>query len=265
LSELLIKNKIEGANEIQRKKLIQWSLLQHYEVTETPLIDITQSLRVACSFAQLTNNENSAFIYVFGLPYYSNRISVNSEHDLINIRLLSICPPQALRPYFQEGYLVGTDDITNEYINKGELDLNNRLIAKFEIPNTKKFWGRDFNKIPESALYPKGDTIEKICHEIGKELTTSNTSANIGDFLKLWVGLEQTILSDARNFNSAVYNMRGALTILMKYREDKYGLLKEFDFLRMFRNKLVHNPTAVSEADISRNTQILQRIMNEYK
>lgn len=53
LVELFKKNKIEGLTEFQRKKLIQWSLLQHYEVTETPLIDVTQSLRVACSFAML--------------------------------------------------------------------------------------------------------------------------------------------------------------------------------------------------------------------
>ena len=48
---------------------------------------------------------NSAFVYVFGLPYYHNRISIDSEHDLVNIRLLSIMPPEALRAYFQEGFL----------------------------------------------------------------------------------------------------------------------------------------------------------------
>lgn len=160
LIELFKKNNIEGLAELERKKLIQWSLLQHYEVTETPLIDITQSLRVACSFAMLKNSEDTAFVYVFGLPYYTNRISINSEHDLINIRLLSISPPQALRPYFQEGYLVGTDDITNEYSNKGELDLNNRLIAKFEIPNSDDFWGNEFERIPDTALYPDNDIIE---------------------------------------------------------------------------------------------------------
>ena len=264
LTELLTKNKIEGANEIQRKKLIQWSLLQHYEVTETPLIDVTQSLRVACSFAQLANNEKTAFIYAFGLPYYSNRISVNSEHDLINIRLLSICPPQALRPYFQEGYLVGTDDITNEYLNKGELDLNNRLIAKFEIPNTERFWGKDFNRIPESALYPKGDAIEKICNEIGQELIIDIAPANIGDFLKQWTDFEQIVLTDARRYNSAVHNMRDAVLTLMKYREEKYNLLKEFDNLRMFRNKLVHNPTGISNEQLRKNTENIGKIKTQY-
>ena len=69
---------------------MQWSILQHYEVCGTPLIDFTHSFRVACSFAQLENESDRAYIYVFGLPYITNRISINSEHDLINIRLLSI-------------------------------------------------------------------------------------------------------------------------------------------------------------------------------
>lgn len=264
LVELFKRHKVEGHTEFQRKKLIQWSLLQHYEVTETPLVDVTQSLRVACSFSMLGNTEKSAFIYVFGLPYYTNRISVNSEHDLINIRLLSICPPQALRPYFQEGYLVGTDDITNEYTNKGELDLNTRLIAKYEIPNTDKFWGKEFDKIPDSALYPKNDTIEEICKEIGQELASDIAPSNLGDFLKLWIEFEQVILRDARKFKREVYNTRDAMLVLMKYKEEKYGLLKEFDYLRTFRNRLVHNPTGISNEELRKMTLNLKEIKNQY-
>lgn len=264
LVELFKRHKVEGHTEFQRKKLIQWSLLQHYEVTETPLVDVTQSLRVACSFSMLGNNEKSAFIYVFGLPYYTNRISVNSEHDLINIRLLSICPPQALRPYFQEGYLVGTDDITNEYTNKGELDLNTRLIAKYEIPNTDKFWGKEFDKIPDSALYPKNDTIEEICKEIGQELASDIAPSNLGDFLKLWTEFEQVILNDARKFKREVHNTRDAMLVLMKYKEEKYGLLKEFDYLRTFRNRLVHNPTGISNEELRKMTLNLKQIKNQY-
>lgn len=265
LSKLFIDNKIEGHSEISRKKLIQWSLLQHYEVAETPLLDVTQSLRVACSFAQLNNTEKTAFVYVFGLPYYSNRISVNSEHDLINVRLLSICPPQALRPYFQEGFLVGTDDITNEYTNKGELDLNNRLIAKFEIPNNDRFWGKDFNRIPESALYPKGDTIEKICKEIHQELSPVISSNKIGEFLQVWVPLEQKILADARKYVREVHNIRDALLILMTNTPDQTGILREFDYLRKFRNKLVHNPTDPSlNQELNRNIENLRQAITQY-
>lgn len=175
-SDLLVKelknNNIQGYYEISRKKYLQWSILQHYEVIETPLIDVTQSLRVACSFATLNkvNTGESAYIYAFGLPYYSNRITINSEHDLINIRLLSISPPQALRPYFQEGYLVGTTDIEYTFKSKKELDLNQRLFGKFKIENIDEFWDDEFTTIPKSAIYPDNDVIETICSKIKEKI-----------------------------------------------------------------------------------------------
>lgn len=265
LAELFKEHKVEGQYELRRKKHIQWSILQHYEVTETPLIDITQSIRVASSFAQLNNDQDTAYIYVFGLPYYSNRISINSEHDLINIRLLSITPPQALRPYFQEGFLVGTDDITNEYERKEELDLNTRLIAKFEIPNSKSFWGRSFNRIPENALYPKKDAIENICKDISKNLRTEIASANIGVFLKLWVELEQVVLKQARQHIRDVHNIRNALNVLFKYEEHRYGIIREIDDLRMFRNNVVHKPMSISNEDLNKNIEILRNIKVGFK
>ncbi len=265
LTELFKKNKIEGRYELRRKKFIQWSILQHYEVTETPLIDITQSIRVACSFAQLNNEYETAFVYVFGLPYYTNRISINSEHDLINIRLLSITPPQALRPYFQEGFLVGTDDITNEYERKEELDLNNRLIAKFEIPNSNSFWGKSFARIPRDALYPPNDTVEQICKEIGQNLDTEVAPLNIGIFLKLWAEAEQIILKRARKYFREVHNPRNAIYILYKYEEEKYNLYKKLDYLRKFRNNVVHRPTTINNKELNQNIQILKRLNKEIK
>ena len=126
LIDLLSMRKKDGTHELKRKKYIQWSILQHYEVCGTPLIDFTHSLRVACSFALLNNGNSHAYIYVFALPYITNRISINSEHDLVNIRLLSICPPDALRPYFQEGYLAATSDIEHGYDSKSELRTRGR-------------------------------------------------------------------------------------------------------------------------------------------
>ena len=106
------------------------------------------------------------------MSYYHNRISIDSEHDLVNIRLLSIMPPEALRAYFQEGYLVGTEDISYKYNSKSELDLNNRLIAKFEIKNIDSFWGEGFEQIPTDVLYPDNDIILEICNEIKSELNS---------------------------------------------------------------------------------------------
>ena len=114
---------------MRRRKYVQWSILQHYEVCATPLLDLTHSLLVACSFAFLSG-ASEPLVLVFGLPFFTNRISINSEHDLVNVRLLSICPPEALRPYFQEGYLAGTDGVLAEFDSKTELDFANRLVAK---------------------------------------------------------------------------------------------------------------------------------------
>lgn len=160
------QSKFQGHEEVRKRKLIQWGILQHYEVCPTPLIDLTHSLRVACTFAQLAANQPFGYVYAFGLPYITNRISHNSEHNIVNIRLLSICPPQALRPYFQEGYVAATEDITTDYDPKTILDFNNRLIFKFEIPRKKTFWGAGFSKIPKSVLYPKGDRVEHLCKKI---------------------------------------------------------------------------------------------------
>lgn len=263
LVDLLKKNHIQGITEIERKKYIQWSILQHYEVTETPFIDVTQSLRVACSFAQLNNEEKNAFIYVFGLPYFTNRISINSEHDLINIRLLSISPPQALRPYFQEGYLIGTDDVVNDYSNKSELDLNNRLIAKFEIPNTDVFWGEHFNRIPESALYPPNDTIQSICKEIQIEVQTELTSSNIGNYLKIWTDFEHKIILKAKHFIRDTHTLSQAIYVLLKYEPDKSYIYSEIDYLRKFRNKLVHKPSSVTNEEVQNMNNNLMQILNQ--
>ena len=173
-SKLLVNKfeneKIEGHQEVKRKKYIQWSIIQHYGVCATPFLDFTQSVRVACSFAQLNEDDKNGYVYIFGLPYVTNRISVNSEHDIVNVRLLSICPPDALRPYFQDGYLAATEDIAAEYDSKTELDFKNRLIAKFLIPNNDRFWGKGFTKIPRDVLYPRDDKVGKICEDIKEQL-----------------------------------------------------------------------------------------------
>jgi uncharacterized protein YutE (UPF0331/DUF86 family) len=72
-------------------------------------------------------------------------------------------------------------------------------------------------------------------------------------------------LTDSRQFNRAVHNIREAILTLMKYKEDQYGLLKEFNNLRTFRNRLVHNPTGISNEELRRNTENLRQVKNQYK
>jgi hypothetical protein len=238
--------RVDGHRELRKKKYIQWSILQHYEVLPTPLLDLTQSLRVACSFAQLRSTDPRCYVYALGLPYLTNRISINSEHDLVNVRLLSICPPAALRPYFQEGYLAGTADVTTDFDSKTELDFRNRLVAKFAIPRAKSsFWGSGFEPIPESALYPDGDTIQSLCIELQAELRSELQPGHIGDFVRDWAALEAYLLESARRMTERNVSIREAIAALEKRGRLDSEQARLLDGLRRFRNQLVHQPTRV--------------------
>lgn len=246
------RQSIEGHGELRHKRYIQWSILQHYEVVDTPLLDLTQSLRVACSFAQLRSTDPTCYVYVLGLPYITNRISINSEHDLVNIRLLSICPPSALRPYFQEGFLAGTTDVTTDFESKTELDFRNRLIAKFAIRRSRDFWGPGFEQIPETALYPKGDKVLELCNEIKRELREELLPGELGEFVSHWSELEQNLLIKARSVAQRNLSIREAISVLAKEGAIEPEDAVLLDSLRRFRNEVVHktitvNPGALQE------------------
>jgi hypothetical protein len=52
-----------GRQRVARERLLRWSILQHYEVCPTPLLDVSQSLRIAASFASL-GKAREAYLYV---------------------------------------------------------------------------------------------------------------------------------------------------------------------------------------------------------
>lgn len=252
---------IEGYRELRQKRYIQWSILQHYEVLATPLLDLTQSLRVACSFAQLRSTDPSCYVYVLGLPYVTNRISINSEHDLVNVRLLSICPPAALRPYFQEGYLAGTTDVTADFESKTELDFRNRLIAKFEIPRAKTFWGPGFDQIPETALYPRGDKILDLCAGLKSELIDESKPGDLGMFINAWATLEGHLLNSARQITQRNVSVREAINALAKHGVLSTGEAKQLDALRAFRNLAVHQPRMVDEREFQKTLATVREFL----
>jgi hypothetical protein len=260
LCDVLKAQNTIGYQDVRRRKLIQWSILQHYEVWPTPLLDFTHSLRVACSFAFLRSNSNDPYVFVFGLPYLTNRISNNSEHDLVNIRLLSICPPDALRPHFQEGYLAGTDDITNEYDNKNELDFNNRLVAKFRL-KSRSFWNEGFSPTPESALYPHDDMFESICKQLKAESDSYAGAEGIGSFLQLWNNLENVILNEARNRESNIYSVRQAMDTLLRSERIQDWYWDQLNNLRMLRNRVVHQPSTVRTQEIYNGISQIQELL----
>ena len=251
----------EELKEIKKIKLLQYSILQHYEVCKTPLLDLTQSIKVACSFAILNNKNNIGYIYVLGLPYINGRISVDSEEYITNVRLLSISSSAAKRPFFQEGYLVQTEftsDIENN-IKMDELDFNRRLLAIYKFKNDQHFWGEEI-PISENALYPNDDIMKEICNKIkdskyylSNKITKNTNTKLLGDFLTLWSNIE-TYQNYKSNSINSIKNL-----ILDKSSVFDESYLKT---LRAFRNKVAHEPDSIKDDELIKNINILKTLLD---
>lgn len=164
---------IDFANNKNRKRIpyeVYMALIQHYEIMPTPLIDITQSLRVAATFALRRNTKG--YLYVFGLPYLNQSISYYRDFEIILLKLQNVVSFDALRPRYQEGYLVGKFPFTNRK-DIGD-NLANRLIAKFELDNSSNnFWDQYFLPMPEEVLFPLDDIVEQNLKDLKTEFDNS--------------------------------------------------------------------------------------------
>lgn len=265
---------------VLKKRLLQWSILQHYEVTDTPLLDVTQSLRVACSFAFLDSQEEFAYIYAFGFPYNTGRISINSEHYLTNIRLISIAPSGSLRPHYQEGFLVGEDEISEREKKNITLDFRRRLIGKFKIPHTESFWESTANTesleenlieraLSKKELYPDlnnhDDVIAIICHQVKEDMSNNNVTYEyinqnpFEGFMYIWKQIE----SGLRDIYGLM-NERSKFSALKAIRFiQKDELRDKLNQLRMWRNNLVHG--GVDTREIPERINMAQLLLNELR
>jgi len=244
LQQAVVKYKLEGQDDI-RKRLVKWSLLQHYQVCATPLLDLTSSLRIACNFALLEPDPTEPTVYVCGLPYTSGRISVNSEHDTVNVKLLGICPPEALRPLFQEGHVAGTYEITADYTHKEELDLSHRLIAKFALPTASSF-RQEVAGFSREELFPPDDPLLRIAEEVREELREIGelTASDLGYFLEAWTKLEQILLDAARFLSKDVRSVSSAASVLRAEGLPE-GVCRQLLEVAKIRNTVVHSPQRV--------------------
>jgi len=157
------KQRFLGVSKLTKFREVRWALMQHYKVCKTPLLDVTHSLRVACSFALDTDADNP-YVFVLGFPHINGSISYCVDEELLNVKLLSICPPRALRPYFQEGFLVGSFP-SSEETRSNRLDVANRLIAKFRL-NRDEFTDKNFAPLQHETLYPQKDVMEGVCKRV---------------------------------------------------------------------------------------------------
>jgi len=170
-----------GFDRLKRHRILRWAILQHYEVCRTPLLDATQSLRIAASFAARNNNTPKAFVFVFGVPNLSGAVTASSEAGLQIVRLSSACPPGAVRPHLQEGYLLGeypeiADFEQKMHYDYYEMDFGRRLVAKFHFDPTK-VWSSNFPPVAEEALYPKAtrDPLFNLTEELKASLASPKT------------------------------------------------------------------------------------------
>ncbi len=179
--ELLVEHyeatKFDGLTRIRRQRILRWAILQHYEICRTPLLDVTHSLRIAASFATVSAAE-TGFVFVLGLPNISGAITASAEAGLQVVRLSSVCPPQAVRPHIQEGYLLGEypdmDRPEQKHLYRSsEIDFGLRLIAKFRF-EPRAFWDSspNFPAVPYYALYPASthDRMSRVADQIKSAL-----------------------------------------------------------------------------------------------
>ena len=168
--------KLLGLERLKRHRILRWSILQHYEVCTTPLLDVTHSIRIAASFASLAETA-TAFLYVLGVPNLSGAITASAEAGLQIVRLSSVCPPAAVRPHIQEGYLLGeypeisgTDERENYF--PYEMDFGRRLVAKFSFAPASCWNNDNFPQGRKRALYPseQNDPLFQLALGVKKQL-----------------------------------------------------------------------------------------------
>jgi len=134
---------------------------------------------IAASFASLPARDEG-FIFVLGVPNLSGGVTASNEAGVQIIRLSSACPPSAVRPHIQEGYLLGeypelSGFEQKEFYQPYEIDFGLRLVAKFGF-DPQSFWKRDtFPMVKKRELYPPPDVdpLFKLTLEVKQNLEST--------------------------------------------------------------------------------------------
>lgn len=131
------------------------AILQHYQLVRTPMLDLTQSLLVAASFA--LQGSATGFLYVLGMRHPHGSISHYIDDEIVLVKLQNVCPPEALRPHYLEGYLVGKLPKTSSK-DAGD-NFARCIIGKYLLDNSGgTFWGNGFRAVEKEILLPPDDS-----------------------------------------------------------------------------------------------------------
>jgi hypothetical protein len=180
--ELIRKQRREQGWELSVSALefhheLVWAILQHYEIVPTPLLDLTQSLHVACSFAG--GRDGEAVLYMFGVETINSTIAYFYNEGLEVIRLSGVMPQMAKRPFYQEAFLLGDFPLTRCLKDKS-LNFAVRLLAKFSVnPGDPDFWPKGMSSLPEALLFPPKDAMRDLLEPLKK------------NYAHLWNGQEE--------------------------------------------------------------------------
>ena len=79
--------------------------------------------------------------------------------------LLSLMPPIAERPFYQEGYLVGSEFPRRGLAAVSESDLACRVMAKFELFGEVERWKAELGHTDRKMIYPE-DEFSRIAKSI---------------------------------------------------------------------------------------------------
>jgi len=156
------------------RHLAAWAVVQHYGIWPTPLLDLTSSLRVAASFALgleddkrrwwqrvgkvgwRKRGECQGHLYVFAIPQLLSDFMDLENYPLTEmhaLRLNAVCPPDAVRPHFQDGFLL-TWPLKGRRPDR-EASVARKLVAKFRLIDTGDFWTDDFPRHTRASLLPE--------------------------------------------------------------------------------------------------------------
>lgn len=145
--------------DIHRNQYVRWAIIQHYEICPTPLLDLTQSLQSALSFA-IGDGRKEGYLFVLAFPHLTGPVSVSVESMTQTIDLTQLCPPEALRPHFQSGVLVGDfpsfESLETTHGGEGMIGNNFscRLLTKFHLANCASWRAEGFTSTPQAILFP---------------------------------------------------------------------------------------------------------------
>lgn len=177
-AEGLLKDTLH-VRDIHHNQVVRWAVLQHYEVCPTPLLDVTQSLQTALSFA-VKNGTNTGFLYVFAFPQLTGPVSVSVESMTQVIDLCHLCPPEARRPHFQSGMLAAdyplftTREDTHDRRGMIGNSFSCRLLTKFALHDCNNWASEGFFATSEKVLFPNSsDEWYTVTQDIASKLNVT--------------------------------------------------------------------------------------------